>query len=57
MPISFKFDSCKIFPTNLNADNSLVLSSKKCSKHFTPAKCFTLNNTYVFSIIILFYKY
>ena len=33
--ISFKFDSCKIFATNLNAANSLGLDLRKCSKHFT----------------------
>ena len=35
IPIPFKFDSGKIFVTNLNAANSLGLGSKKCSKHFT----------------------
>ena len=44
MPITFKFDSCKNFATNLNAANSLGLGSKKCSKHFTL-------NTYRFFII------
>ena len=44
MLIPFKYDSSKIFATNLNAANSLELGSKKCSKHFT------LNNTYRFLI-------
>ena len=47
MPISFKFDSCKIFATNLNAANSFGLGLKKCSKHFT------LNNTY--RLLIIFF--
>ena len=51
MPISFKFYSCKIFATNLNAANSLGLGSKKCCEHFA------LNNTYRFLIIFFFFKY
>ena len=30
MPIPFKFESCQILATNLNAANSLGLGSKKC---------------------------
>ena len=48
MPIPFKFYSCKIFSTNLNAANSLGLGSKKCSEYIT------LNNIYRFLITIFF---
>ena len=51
MPIPSKFDSCKIFATNLNAANSLGLGSKKRSKHLI-----TLKNNYRF-LIIFFCKY